>query len=155
MISARWPPDFFTNVPRQFRLGSFAGVTYVWLYMYISLATFCGFRFLNIRKFFKSFVQAILVFGLEMFMVTCLIGQKIWGFHNRLSCQLASMQPWRWTNISWIYPLPFWGGDGSIRTEAGRRVYCLAPENSCVVYYDAANTRPVHRGLVEARDAGV
>ena len=36
-----------------------------------------GFRFMNIRKFFKSFVQAIFVFGLEMFMVTRLIGQKI------------------------------------------------------------------------------
>ena len=38
--------------------------------------------------FYLAIVQVILIFGLEMWVVTSCIGMTLWGFHHRVTLQI-------------------------------------------------------------------
>ena len=47
------------------------------------------------RTFYKEMVQAVILFGVESWMVSPLIGRTLGGFHHRVARRLAKIQPER------------------------------------------------------------
>ena len=48
--------------------------------------------------FLKAVIQAILLFGLETWVVTPRIGRTLGGFHDRVVCRLTDKHPKRRTD---------------------------------------------------------
>ena len=55
--------------------------------------------------FLLVIVQAILLFGLKMWMATPQIIQMLGGFHNRVPRRLSGKQPQSRTDRMWGYPM--------------------------------------------------
>ena len=51
--------------------------------------------------FFNAVVQAMLLFGLEMWVITPHMGRDMEGFHQRVACRITQRQPWCLQEISW------------------------------------------------------
>ena len=54
--------------------------------------------------FFKAVIQAILLFGLETWVVTPFISQTLGVFHNMVYFRMTGKQPWRCNYGSLVYP---------------------------------------------------
>ena len=54
--------------------------------------------------FYKAVVQAVLLFGSDIWFVIPFIGRTIGGFHHRLDFCLTGKQPRRGTYRIWRYP---------------------------------------------------
>ena len=50
---------------------------------------------------YKLFIQAVLLFSLETWVVTPCIGRMLGGFHHRVSRRLTGNQPWIRPGESW------------------------------------------------------
>ena len=85
-------------------------------------------------KFFKAVVQAVLIFGLETWMMTSRMRQDLRGLQNRVSQWIMLRQLRQRPESRWEYP-PLGGvnaggglgGGRAIRTEEaehGRSVHC-------------------------------
>ena len=47
------------------------------------------------RKFYRTVVQATLLFGAETWVMSPRIGRVLGGFHYRVACEMAKMHPRR------------------------------------------------------------
>ena len=57
--------------------------------------------------FYITVIQAILLFGLEIWVVTLRIKRLLGGFHHRVARGISGKIPRRWAEGRWEYPL--WG----------------------------------------------
>ena len=55
--------------------------------------------------FYVAVVQAVLLFGLYMWVVTPRVEKSLAGFHHRAARHMASMGPKRQLDGTWVYPL--------------------------------------------------
>ena len=68
-------------------------------------------RHTYVRTILKLMVQAVLLFGLDKWVLNPYIGKALEVFLHRLTLQLVVKQPYRKTDEIWEYPLPPpWGG---------------------------------------------
>ena len=56
-------------------------------------------------RFYVAFVQVILLFGLETWVVTLQIKCMLGGFHHRVAKKILGKIPQQWAYGSWAYPL--------------------------------------------------
>ena len=54
------------------------------------------------RKFYKTVVQAPLLFGAETWVVSPRTGRTLGGFHYRVACRMAKIHPRRYIMGRWI-----------------------------------------------------
>ena len=94
--------------------------------------------------------QYVMLYGLEMWIMTPRIGRLLGGFHNRVSCRMVGRQPQRVRGEGWVY-LPL----EDVMAEAGLQnveTY-VSRLHDTVVQYIA--TRPIMElCLVEKRRTG-
>ena len=64
--------------------------------------------------FFKYVVQAVLLFGLETWVVTPLMGRALGGFQDQVERRLTGRIPWKKTDRKWEYT-----STATARDEAG------------------------------------
>lgn len=57
-----------------------------------------------LRNFYLTVVQAVLLFGSEMGVMSPFIGRTMGGFHHQIICRLIGSQPRRQAGGSWSYP---------------------------------------------------
>ena len=57
-------------------------------------------------RFYLAVVQAILIFGSEMWVVTPHTGRALEGFHHKVARQIMGKHPWVQDYESWKDPLP-------------------------------------------------
>ena len=53
--------------------------------------------------FFKYFVQSVLIFGAETWVVTPCMGQVLGGFQDQVTGRLTGRPPWRQSDGKWDY----------------------------------------------------
>ena len=82
--------------------------------------------------FFKEFVQAVIIFGLEAWVMNPCIGRALGGFQHRVSRRINGRQPKRQVDGIWEYP-----PQGEVRgdviicpeeAEYGRTTHCDATD---------------------------
>ena len=61
-------------------------------------------RHTGVGDIFKVVVQALLLFGLEMWVMTPRTGWALGGFHYRMAQIITGRQPCQISNSSWEYP---------------------------------------------------
>ena len=76
-------------------------------------------------------------------------------FHHSVACRMMVKQSVRQTGGIWDNPPYPGGGNEGHRPGGGGGLCCETAEHGGTLYYDAANTRPVHGGGELARSTGV
>ena len=54
---------------------------------------------------YVAVVQVVLLYGLDMWVLTPRIGRLLGGFHQRVYLSLVGRQHWRWKEGGWVYLL--------------------------------------------------
>ena len=55
-------------------------------------------------RFYLDIMQADLIFGVEIWVISPCIGKVMGGFHNKMDWRISGKKPWQWADRSWDYP---------------------------------------------------